>query len=233
MVFPGKPPASQASRQPWILCSDSKGLPNGNPACVAYSFSMDGNDAEFLETVLGAGCEVHRFDPSLTTSGSFHSDPLEGNQSDKGVIQHHRAWLDWRSPRGRRQKKRGILGSGSRTLADIMKALGHQMVHFLYADLLSAEWRVLQNWAELGTLQSIRHLVVTVHMQWAGFEVGGTDAEVVRYWFSILQELHVAGFRLVHSFPGEGEKILKHKVTNAHNSYTLSWVNRRPLHSGT
>ena len=46
----------------------------------------------------------------------------------------------------------------------------------------------MQNWAELGTLQSIRHLVVTVHMQWAGFEVGGTDAEVVRYWFSVLQE---------------------------------------------
>ncbi|XP_046875797.1 LOW QUALITY PROTEIN: probable methyltransferase-like protein 24 [Hypomesus transpacificus] len=227
MVFPGKSPASQAPRQPWILCSDSRGLPKGNPACVAYSFSMDGNDAEFLETVLGAGCEVHRFDPSLTTSGSFHSDTLEGDRSDRGVIQHHRAWLDWRSPRGRRQKKRGILGSGSRTLADIMKALGHQMVHFLYADLLSAEWRVLQNWAELGTLQSIRHLVVT------GFEVGGTDAEVVRYWFSVLQALHVAGFRLVHSFPGEGDKILKQKVTNAHNSYTLSWVNRRLLHSGT
>lgn len=103
-------------------------------------------------------------------------------------------------------------------------------VDFLYADLLSAEWRVLQNWAELGTLGRIRHLVATVHLQWAGFEVGGTEAEVVRYWFSVLQGLQDAGFRLVHSSPGAGKSVLRHQVDNAHSSYTLSWVNTGPIH---
>ncbi|TMS18183.1 Methyltransferase-like protein 24 [Larimichthys crocea] len=100
-------------------------------------------------------------------------------------------------------------------------------VHFLYADLLSAEWRVFQNWIETGTLQSIHHLVATVHLQWAGFEVGGTDEEVLRYWFSVLQGLQAFGLKLVHSSAGEGHSVLKQTVANAHSSYTLSWVNTR------
>lgn len=100
-------------------------------------------------------------------------------------------------------------------------------VHFLYADLLSAEWRVFQNWIESGTLQSVHHLVATVHLQWAGFEVGGTNEEVLRYWFSVLQGLQASGFKLVHSSAGEGQNVLKQRAPNAHSSYTLSWVNTR------
>ncbi len=100
-------------------------------------------------------------------------------------------------------------------------------VHFLYADLLSAEWRVFQNWIELGTLQSVHHLVARVHLQWAGFEVGGTKEGVLRYWFCVLQGLHASGLKLVHSSKGEGHSILKQTVANAHSSYTLSLVNTR------
>lgn len=98
-------------------------------------------------------------------------------------------------------------------------------VHFLYADLLSAEWRLFQNWIEAGTLQNIHHLVATVHLHWAGFEVGGSDEEVLRYWFSVLRGLEAAGLHLVHSSSGEDHSVLKHTVESAHSSYTLSWVN--------
>lgn len=100
-------------------------------------------------------------------------------------------------------------------------------VDFLYADLLSAEWRVFQNWIESATLRSVHHLVATVHLQWAGFEVGGTDEEVLRYWFSVLQGLQASGLKLVHSSAGEGRGVLKRAGASAHSSYTLSWVNTR------
>lgn len=101
----------------------------------------------------------------------------------------------------------------------------------MYADLLSVEWRVFQNWIESGTLQSVHHLVATVHLQWAGFEVGGTNEEVLRYWFSVLQGLQDSGLKLVHSSAGFGSSVLKQAVNNAHSSYTLSWVNTRHWHS--
>ncbi|KAK3532330.1 hypothetical protein QTP86_016044, partial [Hemibagrus guttatus] len=139
--------------------------------CVAYSFSLDGKDALILESTLSMRCEVHRFDPS---SRHKHSSGSEG-----GSVQHHQAWLDWRRPRTR--PHRGVLGTIPRSLVDIMDLLGHSMVHVLWADLESAEWRVLESWVQDGILRRIGQLILTVHLQWAGFEVGGTEAEVVRF----------------------------------------------------
>ncbi|XP_071355771.1 probable methyltransferase-like protein 24 [Trachinotus anak] len=230
VLSPGQAQASQppAASHQWLLCAEDWLLPAADRPCVAYSFSMDGRDADFLKTVSGLGCEVHSFDPSNSNTSDGHlGNSLASNHGDGGVVSQHKMWLEWRAPRKRKHKTRGNLGSVSQTLADIMTALGHHTVHFLYADLLSAEWRVFQNWIESGTLQSVHHLVATVHLQWAGFEVGGTDEEVLRYWFSILQSLQAAGLKLVHSSAGEGHSVLKRTVASAHSSYTLSWVNTR------
>nr|XP_019945970.1 PREDICTED: methyltransferase-like protein 24 [Paralichthys olivaceus] len=230
VIYPGQAQASQppAASHHWLLCAEDWLLPAAHRPCVAYSFSMDGRDAHFLKTVSGLGCEAHRFDPSNSNTSNGHlSNSLAGNHSDRGVVSQHKMWLEWRAPRKRKRKARGNLGSVSQTLADIMAALGHHTVHFLYADLLSAEWRVFQNWIETGSLQSVHHLVATVHLQWAGFEVGGTDEEVLCYWFSILQGLRASGLKLVHSSAGDGHSVLKQTVGNAHSSYTLSWVNIR------
>lgn len=70
-------------------------------------------------------------------------------------------------------------------------------------------------------------MVAKVHLQWAGFEVGGTDEEVLRYWFSVLQGVRASGLKLIHSSAGQGHSVLKKTVQNAHSSYTLSWVNMR------
>uniref|UniRef100_A0A672I3I5 Methyltransferase domain-containing protein n=1 Tax=Salarias fasciatus TaxID=181472 RepID=A0A672I3I5_SALFA len=188
--------------------------------------SMDGRDADFLRTVSRLGCEVHSFDLSNSdASGGHLGNSLASNRGDGGVVSQHKMWLEWRAQKRRKHKARGNLGGVSQTLADIMAALGHHTVHFLYADLMSAEWRVFQSWIESGTLQNVHHLVATVHLQWAGFEVGGTSEEVLRYWFSVLQGLQASGLKLVHSSAGEGHIVLKQTVENAYSSYTLSWVN--------
>uniref|UniRef100_A0AAQ5ZDI8 Methyltransferase domain-containing protein n=1 Tax=Amphiprion ocellaris TaxID=80972 RepID=A0AAQ5ZDI8_AMPOC len=230
VLSPGQTEAAQppAASAHWSLCAEDWLLPAADGSCVAYSFSMDGGDADFLKTVSGLGCKVHTFDPTNSiASGGHLGNSLASNRGDGGVVSQHKMWLEWRAPKKRRHKTRGNLGSVSQTLADIMAALGHHTVHFLYADLLSAEWRVFQNWIEAGSLQNVHHLVATVHLQWAGFEVGGTDEEVLRYWFSILQGLQASGLKLVHSSAGEGHSVLKKTVANAHSSYTLSWVNTR------
>ncbi|XP_074469371.1 putative methyltransferase-like protein 24 [Sebastes fasciatus] len=230
ILSPGQAQTSQppAGSPHWLLCAEDWLLPAADRPCVAYSFSMDGGDADFLKTMSGLGCEVHSFDPSSSNASGGHlGNSLSGNHGDGGVVSRHKMWLEWRAPRKRKHKTRGNLGGVSQTLADIMAALGHHTVHFLYADLLSAEWRVFQNWIESGTLQSVHHLVATVHLQWAGFEVGGTSEEVLRYWFSILQGLQASGLKLVHSSAGEGHRVLKQTVVNGHSSYTLSWANTR------
>ncbi|XP_035536698.1 methyltransferase-like protein 24 [Morone saxatilis] len=230
VLSPGQAQATQppADSPHWLLCAEDWLLPLEDRPCVAYSFSMDGGDAEFLKTVSLLGCEVHSFDPSNSNASGGHlGNSLASNHGDGGVVSQHKMWLEWRAPRKRKNKTRGNLGGVSQTLADVMAALGHHTVHFLYADLLSAEWRVFQNWIESGTLQSVHHLVATVHLQWAGFEVGGTNEEVLRYWFSVLQGLQASGLKLVHSSAGEGHSVLKQTVANAHSSYTLSWVNTR------
>ncbi|KAM9340105.1 putative methyltransferase-like protein 24 [Symphorus nematophorus] len=231
VLSPGQAQTSEppADSPHWLLCAEDWLLPAADRPCVAYSFSMDGGDTEFLKTVSLLGCEVHSFDPSNSNASGGHlGNSLASNHGDGGVVSsQHKMWLEWRAPRKRKHKTRGNLGSVSQTLADIMAALGHHTVHFLYADLLSAEWRVFQNWIESGTLQSVHHLVATVHLQWAGFEVGGTSEEVLRYWFSVLKGLQVSGLKLVHSSAGEGHSVLKQTAANAHSSYTLSWVNTR------
>ncbi|XP_068431071.1 probable methyltransferase-like protein 24 isoform X2 [Clinocottus analis] len=229
VLSPGRTQASRPPEDsPWLLCAEDWLLPSADMPCVAYSFSMDGLDADFLKTVSGLGCEVHSFDPSISSASGGHlGNSLASNHGDGGVVSQHKMWLEWRAARKRKQKTRGSLGSVSQTLADIMASLGHRTVHFLYADLLSAEWRVFQNWIESGTLQRVRHLVAQVHLQWAGFEVGGTNEEVLRYWFSVLQGLQASGLKLVHSSAGEGHSVLKQTVANGHSSYMLSWTNTR------
>nr|XP_057903102.1 probable methyltransferase-like protein 24 [Doryrhamphus excisus] len=228
VLSPGQVQASHppaASPHPWLLCAEEWLLPAADMPCVAYSFSMDAGDADFLKTVSGLGCQVHSFDPSnAAASGGRRGNGLAGRHGDGGTTTttQHRMWLEWRAAR-----RRGHKASVSRTLADIMAALGHPVVHFLYADLLSAEWRVFQNWIELGTSQRVHHLVAKVHLQWAGFEVGGSDEQVLRYWFSVLQGLRDSGLRLVHSSEGEGRSVLNRSVRDARSCYTLSWVNMR------
>lgn len=97
----------------------------------------------------------------------------------------------------------------------------------LKADMESAEWKILENLVLEGVLDSVGQLLLELHLHWAGFEVGGDDPSVVRYWFSLLKELERANFRLfhVHSDPAKPHLFLHKNILNASSAYTLSWVN--------
>lgn len=95
------------------------------------------------------------------------------------------------------------------------------------ADMESAEWKILENLVLEGVLDSVGQLLLELHLHWAGFEVGGDDPSVVRYWFSLLKELERANFRLFHVYsdPAKPHLFLHKNVLNASSAYTLSWVN--------
>lgn len=100
-------------------------------------------------------------------------------------------------------------------------------VDLVKADMESAEWKILENVILEGALDSVGQLLLELHLHWAGFEVGGDDPAVVRYWFSLLRELEAAGFRLFHVYsdPARPRLFLRRELLNASSAYTLGWVN--------
>uniref|UniRef100_A0A3Q1G816 Methyltransferase like 24 n=1 Tax=Acanthochromis polyacanthus TaxID=80966 RepID=A0A3Q1G816_9TELE len=115
-----------------------------------------------------------------------------------------------------------------RLLGSILIIFDHPcLVDVLKADMESAEWKILENLVLEGVLDSVGQLLLEIHLHWAGFEVGGDDPSVVRYWFSLLKELQHANFQLfhVHSDPNKPHLFLHKNVFNASSTYTLSWVN--------
>ncbi|XP_064203258.1 probable methyltransferase-like protein 24 [Anguilla rostrata] len=216
-LVPADPQGERTSEGLWTLCVEGWTLPAAKlQSCVAYSFSLGQKDEAFVKRMLWAGCEVHQFDPGRRQLPA------------PGPVHRHHTWLDWRSPRD--SQHAALRDATPRKLSAIMDALGHGKVQFINADLESAEWKVLESWVMDGTLGRIQQLVLTVHLQWAGFEVGGNNAEVIRFWYSVIQALHMAGFRLLHSFQGPGQTILGHTLPDMHSTYTLSWVNTRAHH---
>lgn len=100
----------------------------------------------------------------------------------------------------------------------------------LKVDMESAEWKILENLVLEGVLDSVGQLLLEIHLHWAGFEVGGDDPSVVRYWFSLLKELEDAGFNLfyAHRNPSKPPLFLQKNLLNASSAYTLGWVKWKP-----
>ncbi|KAM9840422.1 putative methyltransferase-like protein 24 [Aulostomus maculatus] len=215
--LPDDEPLQEGTKGAWTVCLDPKySLTQRiqSKHCRVYSFGL-GADERFLEYILArSGCEVHCFDPSLRQP---HLQLAE--------MWLHRLSVDWRDPNpaivGQRQY------TNTKKLATILNDFGHRQVDVLKADMESAEWKILENLILEGVLDSVGQLLLELHLHWAGFEVGGDDPSVVRYWFSLLKELERANFRLfhVHSDPAKPHLFLHKNVLNASSAYTLGWVN--------
>ncbi|XP_015462916.2 probable methyltransferase-like protein 24 isoform X1 [Astyanax mexicanus] len=206
----------------WVLCLDNRfSLAKCIIAkhCRVYSLGLGGED-KWLERVLAkAGCEVHSFDPSIK----------EAHLQDSHMWLH-RLSVDWRDPNPaiRAQRQHG----STKKLATILNDFGHRQVitsgvDVLKVDMESAEWKILENLILEGVLSSVGLLLLEIHVHWPGFEVGGDEPSVVRYWFSLLRELERAHFCLYHSYsnPAKPRLFLHKNLHNASSSYVLGWVN--------
>ncbi|XP_038582532.1 methyltransferase-like protein 24 isoform X2 [Micropterus salmoides] len=209
--------AQERTKGDWAACLDPKySLTHRiqSKHCRVYSFGLGVDDRSLEHTLTRAGCEVHLFDPSLKQP---HSQQAE--------MWLHRLSVDWRDPNPAIVVQRQYVST--KKLASILNDFGHRQVDVLKADMESAEWKILENLVLEGVLDSVGQLLLELHLHWAGFEVGGDDPSVVRYWFSLLKELEHASFRLfhVHSDPAKPRLFLHKNVLNASSAYTLSWVN--------
>ncbi|KAM9339722.1 putative methyltransferase-like protein 24 [Symphorus nematophorus] len=213
----GEDAAQQGTKGAWTACLDPKfSLTHRiqSKHCRVYSFGLGVDDRSLERSLARSGCEVHCFDPSLKQPHL---------QQDEMWL--HRLSVDWRDPNPAVVAQRQH--ASTKKLATILNDFGHRQVDVLKADMESAEWKILENLILEGVLDSVGQLLLELHLHWAGFEVGGDDPSVVRYWFSLLKELERANFRLfhVHSDPARPHLFLHKNVLNASSAYTLSWVN--------
>ncbi|XP_056150686.1 probable methyltransferase-like protein 24 [Lampris incognitus] len=202
---------------PWAVCLDPKySLINRihTRHCRVYSLGLGVDDRSLENSLARVGCEVHCFDPSLKQP-----------HQQQGDVWLHRLSVDWRDPNP------AIIAqhqhANTKKLATILNDFGHRQIDVLKADMESAEWKILENLVLEGVLDSVGQLLLELHLHWAGFEVGGDDPTVVRYWFSLLKELERANFRLFrsHSDPAKPHLFLHKNILNASSVYTLGWVN--------
>ncbi|XP_008169191.2 probable methyltransferase-like protein 24 [Chrysemys picta bellii] len=203
----------------WRVCLDhmpTASLKLQQERCLVYTFSMVKRGFEFSQRMSEMQCQVHSF--GLTPYKQI-------GLWQKGQVQHHALWLDWheRRPVTSSQRRR----SPSKRLHQIMEDFGHKKIDVLEADLASAEWKILESILVDGTVAAVHQLILAIHLHWPGFEVSGSEAAVVRYWYSLLKALEARGFRLFHSFKDlQKPQLFLHKeLFNASSSYTLSWVN--------
>ncbi|XP_072912004.1 probable methyltransferase-like protein 24 [Hemitrygon akajei] len=212
--------SSEKTQEPWAVCLDdtfhlARQIHAGK--CRIYSVGLGSGDKHFEEEMAGAGCEVHYFDPSVREAHV---------QKSKGYW-HHRISINWRDPNPAMAAQQQP--TTTKKLGVIMDQFGHRKIDVLKADLESAEWKILENLILENVIEEIGQLVFAIHLHWPGFEVSGGDNDVVRYWYSLLKELELTGFKLFRSYKNVNKPqiFLQKQVFNASSSYVLSWVNTR------
>ncbi|XP_072264864.1 probable methyltransferase-like protein 24 isoform X2 [Pyxicephalus adspersus] len=211
---------SEVSGKPWTICLDPKfslAYQIRSKQCRIYSLGLGEDDSIFEVNMAAGGCEVHRFDPSI---GAAHIH--EGER-----LWHHRLSVDWRDPNPAIATHR--LHRNTKRLGAILNEFGHWKIDILKADMESAEWKILENIILEGIVEQIGQLVVEIHLHWPGFEVGGNDSTVVRFWYSLFKELERKDFRLFFTYKdlSKPQVFLKKEAFNASSCYILSWVNTR------
>uniref|UniRef100_A0A8C5QAW3 Methyltransferase like 24 n=1 Tax=Leptobrachium leishanense TaxID=445787 RepID=A0A8C5QAW3_9ANUR len=220
LVKNGLTPQIEDPIKPWTVCLDDKfelSHQIRNKQCRVYSLGLGEDDYIFEANMANGGCEVHRFDPSIT-SAHVH----EGAR-----LWHHRLSVDWRDPNPVIASHK--LHSNTKKLRTIINEFGHWKIDILKADMESAEWKILENLILEGIVDQIGQLVVEIHLHWQGFEVSGNDSSVVRYWYSLFKELEGKNFKLFYTYKdlNKPQMFLKKEIFNASSSYILSWVNTR------
>ncbi|XP_002739452.1 putative methyltransferase-like protein 24 [Saccoglossus kowalevskii] len=175
-----------------LYLSDNQGA-----ACVVYIFCWsDFVNVSNLWKHCSNGVELHVFDPR-TRHLTLPEDELP-NVS----IAFHKKTLDWTTHAPLIGHVAGTWRG--ETLKGIMGEFGHQQIEVAVADLKGAEWKILQNLLEDRLLFKIRQLILRICLHWRGFEIIGSDVDVVRLWYSILKDVENVGYVITGSVQEEG-----------------------------
>ncbi|XP_072019428.1 probable methyltransferase-like protein 24 [Amphiura filiformis] len=206
--------ASNSEEWPLRACYDSKNGDGGG--CVVYSFGPAIPGSSFDVDIARQGCEVHVFNP--TSKNKVDAFP------DKSIFPHEYS-LDWRAATVRGPSSSPWI---PKKLSGIMAELGHDKIDILQADLQGTEWKILESLIADKTLQKIRQLILKIHIHWGGFEVQGTNADIARFWYSLIKQMDYAGFKIFYSYSDRTkgpQTILGKRDYNASSTYTLGWLN--------
>ena len=90
------------------------------------------------------------------------------------------------------------------------------------------EWKILESLISDKTLHKVRQLILKIHIHWSGFEVQGSNPEIVRFWYSLMKHMNYADFKIFYSNRDSNtgpQTILGQSKYNASSMYTIGWIN--------
>ncbi|XP_069140173.1 uncharacterized protein [Argopecten irradians] len=195
----------------WEICNDTDIRPASE--CIAYSIGMNENWAFEIDMIRRFGCTVHSFDqkadlPSYTNTSLIRRHLIG--------LWHEATFL----------YKNGGEKFRMETLRLIRTRLGHEKipVDVIKIDIGEAEWHILPNIIDTGSLLGVKQLLIEVHVAIQGADIRFREKLV------ILREMYDLGFRLFWSHPsGEPGKTFKCSVNQKHTTccYELHFINKR------
>ncbi|XP_070552272.1 probable methyltransferase-like protein 24 [Ptychodera flava] len=204
----------------WDICFEPKiGL--NSTDCLVYSVGI-GYEWSFDEAMAAYGCDVIAFDPSMKQQSHRHSKRV--------LFQNFGLWdrnTDTYSGKSLMSQKVDLWKV--RTLEGLMAEMNHQhkRIDILKIDIEGAEWEVLYQMLERGTLQYVKQLVFEVHV-WK--PTPGDEKAYFQKKYSILKWLEEQGFRMWNwhwNHLALGSKLGYNHFFREPCCYELSWINTR------
>ncbi|XP_060071585.1 probable methyltransferase-like protein 24 [Ylistrum balloti] len=197
----------------WEICNDTDVRPAKE--CFVYSFGMNGNWAFEIDMIKKFGCTVHSFDQDKDL-------PSYANTS---LIRRHLIGL-WHEETF--LYKNGGEKFRMETVKLIRARMGHDkvLIDIIKIDIGAAEWHILPNLIETGSLMAVRQLLIEVHVALQGADIHFREKLV------ILRQLYDMGFRLFWTHPSdEPSKTFRCSVNKKHTTccYELHFVNKNHI----
>ncbi|XP_021352299.1 uncharacterized protein LOC110449639 [Mizuhopecten yessoensis] len=195
----------------WEVCNDTDVRPASD--CSVYSFGMNGNWAFEIDMIRKFGCTVHSFDQNVNL-------PSYKNTS---LIKRHLTGL-WHAETF--LYKNGGKKFRMETLKLLRTRQGHDKVpvDIVKIDVGAAEWHILPNIIDTGSLLGVRQLLIEVHVAIQGADIHFREKLV------ILRELYDMGFRLFWSHPSDNPgNTFRCSVNKKHTTccYELHFINKK------
>eukprot|EP00727_Mastigamoeba_balamuthi_P004664 m51a1_g14196 hypothetical protein (240) ;mRNA; r:114466-115185 len=157
----------------WVCGMSAFSRPERGEPCVVYSMGSNGH-WDFEQAVLelsGGRCEVHTFDKD-------YFEPPDAR------IKFHKTFVGGRDDPA----------TNTKSVATIMRELGHSRVSILKADIETQEFPVMQQIADMSPLPRFDVVLLEVH----GFQLGNDRAEGLSTIAQLIRNVEKLGLYMYH-----------------------------------